>query len=368
MIDVDTDRALATFLELVQIDSPTYEERPAIERIARELEALGLPTFNDRTGRDGAGNLHVRLPGTRSDLPPLLLCAHTDTVEPGRGIRATVHDGVVRTDGRTVLGADNKASVTALIEAVRTVVRHNVPHREVDLLFTWGEERGHAGAAAFDTTRLRAAMGVTLDDTAAPGHVTVAAPAYCSILARFLGKAAHAGDAPEQGISAIVAAAEAMRRLTLGRIDHETTANMGLIRGGSARNTVPGMVEIEGEARSLDGTKLERLVSSLRDGFEAAARDTKTTLELAIKQEYAAYRWPATADIVGEATAAVRRCGLEPTLRVSGGGSDSNTLNEKGLRCLNLAIGMKQIHTVQEHIAVDDLGTTARIAVSLITG
>jgi tripeptide aminopeptidase len=368
MIDIDTDRALATFLELVQIDSPTYAERLIIERIAGEFEALGLAAFNDGTGRDGAGNLHVRLPGTRPDLSPILLCAHTDTVEPGRGVRATVREGVVRSDGRTILGADNKASVTALLEAVRTVVRHNAPHREVDLVFTWGEERGHAGAAVFDTGRLRAAMGVTLDDTAAPGHITVAAPAYCSILARFIGRAAHAGDAPEHGISAIVGAAEAVRRLTLGRLDHETTANMGLIRGGSARNTVPGMVELEGEARSVDPAKLARVVAQLREGIESAARDTNTTLELAIKQEYAAYRWTPEADIVAEAMAAVRRCGLEPALRVSGGGSDSNTLNEKGLRCLNLAIGMKEIHTVQEHIAVNDLGTTCRIALSLITG
>jgi tripeptide aminopeptidase len=368
MSDIDADRALATFLELVQIDSPTYGERPIIERIARELEALGLPVTNDRTGRDGAGNLHARLTGSRGDLPPLLLCAHTDTVEPGRGVKPTVRDGVVRTDGRTVLGADNKASVTALLEAVGATIRHNLPHRDVDLLFTWGEERGHAGAAAFDPAPLRARMGVTLDDTADPGHITVAAPAYCSILARFLGKAAHAGDAPELGVSAIVAAAEAVRRLPLGRIDHETTANVGLIRGGSARNTVPGAVELEGEARSLDNAKLERLVARMRDGLEAAARETGTTLDLVIKQEYPAYRWPESADVVGEAMAAVRLAGLVPALRVSGGGSDSNTLNEKGLRCLNLAIGMKEIHTVREHIAVDDLTRTCRIALKLITG
>jgi tripeptide aminopeptidase len=368
MIDIDIDRALLTFLDLVQIDSPTYEERPIIERIARELEALGLASFNDGTGRDGAGNLHVRLPGTRGDLPPLLLCAHTDTVEPGRGLAPVVRDGVVRTDGRTILGADNKASVTALLEAVRTVIRHNLPHREVDLLFTWGEERGHAGAAAFDVHRLRATMGVTLDDTEEPGHITVAAPAYCSILARFIGRAAHAGAAPEQGVSAIVAAARAVGRMTLGRIDAETTANVGLIRGGTARNTVPGTAEIEGEARSLDSGKLDRLVASLREAAEGAARETSTTLELAIKQEYAAYRWPESEAIVREAVAAVRRCGLSPALRVSGGGSDSNTFNEMGLRCLNVAIGMKEIHTVNEHIAVDDLRKTCQIATSLITG
>jgi tripeptide aminopeptidase len=367
MIDVDIDRALKTFLDLVQVDSPTYEERLIIERIASELEALGLPTFNDRTGRDGAGNLHVRLPGTRPDLAPLLLCAHTDTVEPGRQIRPVVQDGVVRTDGRTILGADNKASVAALLEAVRTVVRHNLPHREVDLLFTWGEERGHAGAAAFDTRRLRATMGVTLDDTEDPGHITVAAPAYCSILARFIGKAAHAGAAPEQGISAIAAAA-AVGRMRLGRIDHETTANIGLIRGGTARNAIPEAAELEGEARSLDTGKLERLVAALREALETAARDTATRLDLTIKQEYAAYRWAESEAIVAEAVAAVRRCGLSPSLRVSGGGSDSNTFNEKGLRCLNVAIGMKEIHTVNEHMAVDDLRKTCQIALSLITG
>jgi len=368
MTDVDRDRALSTFLELVQIDSPTYEERPIMERIARELEALGLAVFNDRTGRDGAGNLHARLPGTRPDRVPLLICAHTDTVEPGRRVSPVVRDGVVRTDGRTILGADNKASCAAVLEAVRTVVRHNLPHREVDLVFTWGEERGHAGAAAFDTSRLVATMGITLDDTADPGAITVAAPAYTSLLARFVGRAAHAGAAPEQGISAIVAAARAVGLMTLGRLDHETTANVGLIRGGTARNAVPGAAEIEGEARSLDNAKLARVVAALRDAAEQAARDTATALELTVKQEYAAYRWAESAPIVVEAMAAVRRAGLTPSLRVSGGGSDSNTFNEKGLQCLNVAIGMKEIHTVNEYIAVDDLARTSRIATSFITG
>lgn len=211
-------------------------------------------------------------------------------------------------------------------------------------------------------------MGVTLDDTEDPGHITVAAPAYFSILARFIGKAAHAGAAPEQGISAIVAAAAAVGRMRLGRIDHETTANIGLIRGGTARNAIPGTAELEGEARSLDNGKLERLAAALREAIETAARDTATRLELTIKQEYAAYRWPESETIVAEAVAAVRRCGLPPSLRVSGGGSDSNTFNEKGLRCLNVAIGMKEIHTVNEHIAVDDLRKTCQIATSLITG
>jgi tripeptide aminopeptidase len=188
------------------------------------------------------------------------------------------------------------------------------------------------------------------------------------VFARFIGKAAHAGAAPEQGVSAIVAAAAAVSRMQLGRIDHETTANVGLIRGGTARNAIPETVELEGEARSLDNDKLERQVTALRDALETAARETATRLDLTIKQEYAAYRWAENEAIVAEAMAAVRRCGLSPSLRVSGGGSDSNTFNEKGLRCLNIAIGMKEIHTVNEHITVEDLRKTAQIATSLITG
>ena len=148
MIAVDTDRMVQSFLALVQIDSVTYEERAIIERLAAELDALGLPSKNDRTGRDGAGNLHVRCPGSRPDLPPIMLCAHTDTVEPGRGVKPMVRDGVIRTDGRTVLGADNKASVAALLEAVRTITQHNLPHRDVDLVLTWGggaRARGRRG-------------------------------------------------------------------------------------------------------------------------------------------------------------------------------------------------------------------------------
>jgi tripeptide aminopeptidase len=365
---VDTGRLVQTFLDLVQIDSPTYEERTVMARLGAEFEALGLPVVNDRTGRDGAGNLHVRLPGSRPDLAPVMLCAHTDTVEPGRGVKPVVRDGVVRSDGRTILGAHNKASVALLLEAVRVLRQHNRPHRDVDLVFTWGEERGHAGAVAFDVSRLSARIGITLDDVAPPGHVTVSAPAYYSIHARFVGRAAHAGAAPEKGINAIAALASAVARMRLGRIDDETTANVGLVRGGTARNSVPGVAEFEGEARSRDNAKLEALVASLRAALEDGARATGATLEATIKQEYAAYRLDASAPIVQEVMAAVTRAGLACALGVSGGGSDSNTFNEKGVPCVNVAIGMSEIHTVNEYIRIDDLRRSCDIALALMTG
>jgi len=365
---IDFDRALTSFLELVQIDSPTFHEGAITDHLAKQFQALGLEVVNDHTGRAGAGNLHIRVPGTRSDLEPLMLSAHTDTVEPGRGVKPRVADGVVTSDGTTVLGADNKAGVAALLQAVRTIRQHGLAHRHVDLVLTWGEERGHAGAAAFDVSRLTARIGLTMDDAAAPGHLTISAPAYRSIHARFVGRAAHAGVAPERGINAIAAAAHAITRMRLGRLDDETTANVGLIRGGTARNTVPDVAELEGEARSRDEAKLQALVGELRDAIEGGARAGGATVDLRIHQEYAAYTLAKDEPIVREAVAAVARVGLTGALGVSGGGSDANTFNEKGIRCANLAIGMRDIHTVRESITVADYRKVCELALALMTG
>jgi tripeptide aminopeptidase len=365
---IDVSRALDTFLELVQIDSVSYEEAAIATVLTQRFEALGLTVRNDRSGRDGAGNLFIRLAGTRSDLPPLMMSAHMDTVEPGRGVKPRVVDGLVTSDGRTVLAADNKASLTALLEAARVVQANRLPHRTVELVLTWGEERGHAGAVAFDTSVLDARMGLTLDDAAPPGHITVAAPGYYSIHARFVGRAAHAGAAPERGISAILAAARAVTHMPLGRLDDETTANVGLIRGGTARNAVPEVVELEAEARSRSNDKLVALVARTRAALETGAFETGVRVELTIRQEYAAYRLEPGEPIVEEVSRAVRAVGLEPTLTASGGGSDANTFNEKGLRCVNVAIGMRDMHTVNEAIHVNDLGKTGEIALALMLG
>jgi tripeptide aminopeptidase len=248
------------------------------------------------------------------------------------------------------------------------VQAQRLPHRPVELVLTWGEERGHAGAVAFDASTLAARMGLTLDDAAPPGHITVAAPGYYSIHARFVGRAAHAGAAPERGLSAILAASRAVTRVPLGRLDDETTANVGLIRGGTARNAVPEVAELEAEARSRSNEKLAALVARMQAGLEEGARETGVRVELTIRQEYAAYRLEPSEAIVQEVSRAVRAVGLEPTLAVSGGGSDANTFNEKGLRCVNVAIGMRDMHTVHEAIHVNDLAKTCEIALALMVG
>lgn len=364
---MDIDELVQTFLALVQIDSVTFEEAAVIEWIGRELASLGLKVVNDGTGRNGAGNLHVQLAGSLGHLPPLMLCAHTDTVEPGRGIRPVIEAGVIHTKGETILGGDNKAAVAATLQALRTIVRAQRPHRDLDVVFTWGEERGHAGSLAFDVARLKARIGLTMDDHGAPGTVIVSAPAYCSIHAKFIGKSAHAGAAPEQGVSAIVAASEAILRMRLGRLDAETTANVGLIQGGTARNTVPDRVEIHAEARSRDNAKLESLVRSLEEAMHSGASQRGGAVEAAIKREYPAYKYTERDAVVREVTAGIRRAGVSPVLGASGGGSDANTFNEKGIQCLNLGIGMQDVHTTQESIRVEDLAATCRIALGLMT-
>jgi tripeptide aminopeptidase len=362
---VNRDRVVTHFLDLVRVDSPSFHEHAVAERLERELRALGLEVRNDRSGPEGTGNLVAVLPGDRG--MPLALSAHLDTVEPGRGIQPRIEAGVVRSDGTTVLGADCKAGLAIIVEAVRVVLERRLPHGRLELLLTYGEERGHAGAKTLDLEGLRARLAVVLDGVGPPGTVLSQSPSYESFRATFHGLAAHAGLEPEKGVSALVAAAEAIRRLPLGRLDAETTANVGLLRGGTARNAVPDRAEMEGEARSLAPAKLDQLVARIRAALEGAARDTGTRLELRTVREYEGYDLDERHPGVALALRAARRLGLASRLAAMGGGSDANTFNERGLPSVALGIGMQKPHSLDEHIAVEDVVRSTEYLVELIT-
>ena len=361
---VNRERLVGHFLELVQIDSPSFHEAAVAARLEGELRALGLHVENDRSGPDGTGNLIATLTGERG--LPIALSAHLDTVEPGRGIRPRITDGVIRSDGTTILGADCKAGIAIIVEALRIIRERGLPHGHLELVLTYGEERGHAGAKTLDLRGRRARLAVVLDAIGPPGTVVAEAPSYESFRAVFRGRAAHAGLEPEKGISAIAAAAEAIRRMPLGRIDTETTANVGLIRGGTARNAVPDVAELEGEARSRDNAKLDRLVEGLRAAMEGAARDLGARLDLAMVREYSGYRLTEEDPGVALAIRAARALGLSSELAAMGGGSDANTFNERGLPSVALGIGMQAPHTLDEHIAVEDLVRSTEYLVELI--
>jgi tripeptide aminopeptidase len=359
--------ALELFLELAAIPSPPGEERQVADAVLRYLRDLGLAPDEDDAGPrigSSAGNLYARLEPTTSGTP-LFLCAHLDTVPLEGELRPVVDDGVVRNAGGTILGADNKAAVVAMLEGVRRVLVENRPHAGIELVFTPMEEVGLVGAAAFEHDRLRARTGYVYDQAGPIGEIVLGAPWSRSLEVRFRGRSAHAGMFPEEGRSAIQAAARAIADLQLGRIDDETTANVGLISGGSARNVVPDWCTLVGEARCHDERRLGELVQEMLDACAFAAAATDCEVETEVRKSFVGYRLRRDEDAVLLAAAALARCGAAPTYTLSGGGADANVFNERGRRCVNLANAMTDIHTPEERIAVADLEAMADVTVAL---
>ncbi len=366
MTKPNQDRLIKQFMELVRIDSPSFEEAHFVSALAGELMNLGLVAKNDQTGQNGAGNLFAVFPGTNRNLRPILLSMHTDTVEPGRGIHPHLEKGQLRSDGPTILGADNKSAIAAILEVVRWLQSARPEHGDVELLFTWGEERGHRGAKAFDTSRLRSRIGFVPDGGAPLGTIITAAPYYESIRATFIGRAAHAGISPEKGISAIVMASQAVRRMKLGKIDRDTTANLGRISGGSGRNTVPERVEIEGEARSLVLEKLEEQIRHMRSAMDEAAQEAGGKVEIDTKREYDGFSIGREEAPIQIALAASKDVGLIPSIASTNGGSDGNEFNAKGIQTIVLGMGGRGYHSTQESIAVEELVKLAELLGALI--
>lgn len=351
-------RLIDTFTTLVRIDNPSGGEQQMAAAVCALLRELGLTPE-----QDAKGNVIARVPGVGE---PLLLNAHLDSVAPAVGKRPVIDNGVIRSAGDTVLGADDLAGVAAIIEALRALRETGAPHRAAEIVFTVEEESGLNGARELDMSRLRARQGVALDLNGPVGGICIAAPAQAGISITFVGRAAHAGVAPERGISAIVVAAEAISRMPLGRIDHETTANIGTIQGGAARNIVPERVTLVGEARSRDEAKLQRQLAAMRQACEEAAARHGAQVEFVAKQSYGPQRVAPDAPIVQLCQAAVRRIGLEPRLVETGGGSDVNIFNMRGIEAVNLSIAYEEIHSTNEHIAIDDLERAAQLVRALL--
>ena len=358
------------FTDLAAIPSPPGSEREVADRVRAYLEDLGLEVSEDDAGpRIGAnaGNLLCRLePTSANGGLPIFLCAHLDTVQPTGPLEPVVADGVIRNAGGTILGADNKAAVASMLAAARLILSENRPHAGIELLFTPKEEVGLQGAKAFDADRLEARVGFVFDHAAPIGEVMLGAPHARSIEVTIRGRAAHAGIAPEEGRSAIVAAARAISDFRLGRLDDETTANVGLIEGGIARNIVPDRCTFSIDVRSHDEAKLAELVKELLETITFAAALEQCEAETTIDESYAGYRFNRGDLPVRMACAALQREGFEPRLGLGGGGADANVFNERGRQCVNLANGMAAIHTADEHIAVADLERMVDVTLALV--
>src|SRR5436190_14486651 len=363
--------ALSLFVELAALPSPSGEERAVADRVLDYLRALGLEASEDDAGpRIGSsmGNILCSLePNGDGAAMPLFFCAHLDTVPPKGPIEPVVgEDGIVRNTAGTILGADNKAAVASMLEAIARVVEDGRAHAGVELLFTPKEEVGLVGASAFDESRLEAKVGYVYDHAGPIGEVILGAPYQRKLDVHFHGRAAHAGMYPEEGRSAIFAAARAIADLRVGRLDDETTANVGQIEGGTARNVVPEHCRFTAEGRGHDLRKLADVIEEMLETVTFAAGVAECEVETQLGASARGYRFRRDDVSVRLAAAALERGGREPSYILSGGGADANVFNERGLECLNLANGMTDIHTPDEHIAVADLEGMVDVTLALI--
>jgi tripeptide aminopeptidase len=367
--EAERARLAETFAALCRIRSPFGHERACADAVRAELARMGVEvTEDDAAGPTGAecGNLFARIPGRDPDAW-VLLCAHVDTVAAVAEIEPVLVEGGWENANEGILGADNKAAVAVILEVARRARIEGTPVG-LELLFTVSEENALAGAKAFDTSQLRSAYGYVFDHATPIGDVIVASPSYFRIGAEFLGAAAHAGIRPEAGRSAILAATHAIEQMPHGRLDPETTANVGHISAGipSATNVVPEHCTLLAETRSLDAERAEQVVAAMVDALHDGAAHAECDVDVTVEQLFTGYRLRPSEPAVLAAETALRECGFEPRRIATGGGSDANAFIVDGLPCVNLANGTERNHQPDERVSTAALDAMLDVAFALL--
>ncbi len=374
---IHEERLKNLLIELIRIDSLSRKERAIAQRVKQEMEELGGKAWIDDSGEKvggDTGNLIVHFSGNVPGSTSILLSAHLDTVKPGEGIVPVLDGNVLRSDGRTVLGGDDKSGVAIICEVLRVLKENALPHSDIDLVFTICEEVGLLGAKCLDVSRLRAKFGLVLDSDSV-GFLFTKAPAANHVEFEIHGLEAHAGICPERGVSAIQVAAEGISRMKLGRVDDETTANLGFIEGGMALNIIPNSVRLKGEARSHSEDKLEQQIREMTQCLEEAASSYSLEIdgklfqprvETRVERQYDPMNVSNESPIVKLVHSAGRNLGMQVQTLATGGGCDANVFNKKGVEVANLSTGMREIHTVKEWLDLKDLNTSARIVLEIV--
>jgi tripeptide aminopeptidase len=366
---INKERVLSEFYELVRIHCPSYHEREAANLVTRRLEALGGTVVEDyesaRILGGNTGNIVASFKGTKPDAPTILLAAHLDCVNPCKDIQPELENGVLKSDGTTILGGDDKGGVTAILETLRCLQEQKLPYGDLQVVFTVCEEQGVLGSKNLDTSLLHADFGFALDSSGRPGKIVNAAPGQNKIYAKVHGKTAHGGVAPEKGINAIKKAAEILMQVPTSRIDEETTCNIGIINGGRATNIVPDLVEIAMDCRSRNREKLEKLTKRIVQAYKDGGQKAGVKVDVEVKPSYNPYQLADDSPCTVLAAAAARELGMTVDISASGGGSDANHLNDI-LPCADLGTGMTNVHTVNETLLEEDLYNTCEWLLAIV--
>jgi tripeptide aminopeptidase len=367
---LNKERLLNEFFELVQIDSETKDERAIADVLKVKMEELGFTVIEDdsaqRSGH-GAGNLIASIKGTVADADSIYFTCHMDTVVPGLGIKPELReDGYVYSDGTTILGADDKAGIAALFEMMRTVKENNISHGDIQFVITAGEESGLAGAKEMDASLITSKYGYAVDSDGKVGGIVTSAPYQAKLWTTIHGKTAHAGVAPEKGVSAINIAAKSISAMTLGRIDAETTANIGSFHGGRATNIVCDEVTIVAEARSINPEKLKNQTDHMVSTFEEIAEQMGGSAKTEVQEMYPGFSFEENAEVVQTAIQAINNIGRTPELLTSGGGSDGNVFNGAGIPTVTLSVGYEEIHTKNERMPVEELNKLTELLIEIV--
>ncbi|MDO5717969.1 MAG: M20/M25/M40 family metallo-hydrolase [Tissierellia bacterium] len=365
---MNNKRVLERFLEFIKIDSPTKSEENFANHLIPILESFGMKVEMDDAGKktgSGCGNIIAKLKG-RTGSNPILLSAHMDTVSPGKGINPIVDEGIVRTDGNTILGSDDKAGIAAIIEGIQTVIEEGIPYGDIEVVFTICEEEGLLGSRYLDYSKIHSKTGYVFDTGGKPGKIVTKGPYHAIINAKFIGRESHAGVAPEEGISAIQMLSDAISNMKLLKIDDDTTANIGRIEGGQATNIVSNEASFIAEARSLSEEKLNMQLEHMKTECEKSTKKFGGMLEYSAEIIYEGFDIPENCPVVLNAIKACDNLGFETEIIESRGGSDTNNYNKRGISSVNLSIGQNKAHTVGESIKVDDLYKAAKLVKELI--
>ncbi len=368
-VAVNETRLVQTFLDLVRQNTPPRHEKAASEIGARILAEIGFVCEFDDTGEKvggSIGNLIAFKKGTVADAPPIFFSAHFDTVEPTPGLEPVFDGEIIRSGGDTILGADDKCGMAPILEAMRILDEQSIPHGDIQLLLTICEEIGLVGAKHLDPRRIKAQFGYVLDAGPPVGSFVYSAPTQDIFEVWIHGRPAHAGAQPEDGVSAILVAARAVARMKLGRIDHETTANVGIVSGGTATNIIPAECYLKCEARSRSQAKLDKQRDHMLACFHEEAAAAGVGVEIKNEAAYVTYELGMDDPVLTVGMAASERIGLEPLLRVTGGGADANIFNANGFPTTVLGCGMQNIHRHDEYVRISDMVKSTQLVVSIV--